>query len=55
LDPGVTAGVGAPPDFVEYEAENAVTVPSARSSISDFQLEWKGSNNRLNSSSAQGC
>jgi Pectate lyase superfamily protein len=25
LDPGVTAGVGAPPDFVEYEAENGVT------------------------------
>jgi hypothetical protein len=25
LDPGVTAGVGAPPDFVEYEAENGAT------------------------------
>jgi hypothetical protein len=25
LDPGVTAGVGAPLDFAEYEAENAVT------------------------------
>jgi len=25
LDPGVTAGVGAPLDFVEYEAENAAT------------------------------
>ena len=25
LDPGVTAGVGAPLDFVEYEAENGVT------------------------------
>jgi hypothetical protein len=25
LDPGVTAGVGAPLEFVEYEAENAVT------------------------------
>jgi hypothetical protein len=25
LDPSVTAGVGSPPDFVEYEAENGVT------------------------------
>ena len=25
LDPGVTAGVGAPLDFAEYEAENGVT------------------------------
>src|SRR3984957_15547424 len=25
LDPGVTAGIGAPLEFVEYEAENAVT------------------------------
>ncbi len=25
LQPGITAGVGSPPDFVEYEAENAVT------------------------------
>src|SRR6202041_3584082 len=25
LDPGVTAGVGAPLDFTEYEAENGVT------------------------------
>src|SRR3984957_1178312 len=25
LDPGVTAGVGAPLEFVEYEAENATT------------------------------
>jgi hypothetical protein len=25
LDPSVTAGVGAPLDFVEYEAENGVT------------------------------